>query len=297
MRLKNLLEELRLTGEFKLADLFCIIISIIALIILSITITHYASIKIMICRLVVVCSIVFSNFCLLKNKKEIIGSKIENKTLQAKNNNLTEITDNVRCFKHDFNNIIQAIEGYILVKDMNSLQNYLDSLLDECDRINVIDILNGQISDNPAICGVLLNKYKLAEKKNVKMNIEILSNLKNYNEKSYLISRMLGILLDNALEASSNCYEQKIVNVRFSSGNSKNKNIILVENTYDNKNVDTEKIFEKNYTTKKGNTGLGLWKIKNILEKDQSFELQTTKDDNLFRQELEIYNIEEKVLI
>ena len=298
MRLRKLFDELKSTGEFRWEDLFCIFISIVALIILSVNIPHYTNFKILISGLIIYFSIVFSNCCAIMNKKKVIGSKIENKTLETKNKNLLEITDNVRCFKHDFNNIIQAIEGYLLVKDMNSLQKYLDSLVDECDRINLIDILNGQISDNPAICGVLINKLKIAEKNNIKMNIEILASLKNFKDKSYLISRMLGILLDNALEASNSCFEQKIVNVRFSSENSKNKNMIIIENTYDNKNVDTDKIFEKNYTTKKGNTGLGLWKIRDILAKDNSFELQTSKDDNIFRQELEIYNsIEEKVLI
>ena len=65
--------------------------------------------------------------------------------------------------------------------------------------------------------------------------------------------------------------------------------IIKIENTYGNKNVDTCKIFEKNYTTKKGNTGLGLWKIQDILRKDNSLELFTSKDDKMFKQRLEIY--------
>ena len=61
--------------------------------------------------------------------------------------------------------------------------------------------------------------------------------------------------------------------------------------TYENKDVDTCKIFEKNYTTKKdkGNTGLGLWKIHDILRKDNSLELFTTKDEIMFKQKLEIY--------
>ena len=67
------------------------------------------------------------------------------------------------------------------------------------------------------------------------------------------------------------------------------KDLIKIENTYINKEVDIRKIFEKEYTTKVGNTGLGLWKIKDILSKDDNFDLFTTKDDYMFKQQLEIY--------
>lgn len=36
--------------------------------------------------------------------------------LEKINRNLTEVNDKVRCFRHDFNNIIQAIDGYITLK-------------------------------------------------------------------------------------------------------------------------------------------------------------------------------------
>ena len=64
---------------------------------------------------------------------------------------------------------------------------------------------------------------------------------------------------------------------------------IVVENTYINKNVDTNRIFEKNYSTKKGNSGLGLWKIQDILSKDTTLDLFTSKDEEMFKQQLEIY--------
>ncbi len=303
--LRKLFYELELTDEFCWRDFFSIIISFIALVVVGVCmiriqtlnrILNFSNAILIFSCIVIWLSIVLSNCCAVINKKKVIGSKLENKELEIENSSLTELTDNVRCFKHDFNNIIQAIDGYMIVKDLNSLQKYLDSLVDECNRTNLMDVLNNQISESPAICGVLINKLKIAETKNVKMNIEILGSLKAFNEKAYLISRMLGILLDNALEASGSCSEQKLVNIRFSTVGEKDKNSIIIENTYEDKNLDTNKIFEKNYSTKAGNSGLGLGKVKNILNKDSSFELFTTKDDNIFKQELEIYNYEKSLV-
>ena len=231
----------------------------------------------------------YSNYYALTTKKEIISSRLKNKELEERNTNLIEITDNVRCFKHDFNNIIQAIGGFISVKDINSLEKYLEPLFDECQRINAIDVLNERMIENPAICGILISKLKMAEKTNVKMNVEILTNLSNLREKSYLISRMLGIMIDNAIEASSCCKDNREIDIQILSKKDQMKNIITIENTYDEKDIDIEKIFEKNFSTKEGNTGLGLWKIKDILKKDTSFGLITSKDEKIFRQELEIY--------
>lgn len=234
--------------------------------------------------------IILTNIYCFINRRKVITNGFTIEKLEEKNKNLIEVNDNVRCFKHDFNNIIQAIDGYIILDDMNSLQNYFKSLLKECNYVNVVDFLNYKTLNNPAIYGVLLNKYKIAEENGIKMNIDILVDISSFDNKSYIISRMLGILLDNALEATNEC-EDKVVNVQFLKEEEKKRVSIIIENTYHDKDIDTDKIFEKNFTTKKemGNSGLGLWKIRDILRKDTDLDLYTTKDDIMFKQQLEIY--------
>ena len=238
---------------------------------------------------IIICTIIILiNIYCFKNRIIINKNTGDIKALREENKNLLEVNDNIRCFKHDFNNIIQAIDGYIYLDDMKSLAVYFKSLLKECNHVNTVDRLNAKIVDNPAIYGVLLDKYKIAENKNIKMNVDILTSLKELGERSYVISRMLGILIDNALEASCEC-EKKVVNIQILKDLKKKRINILVENTYINKNVDTNRIFEKNYSTKKGNSGLGLWKIQDILSKDTTLDLFTSKDEEMFKQQLEIY--------
>ena len=233
--------------------------------------------------------IIYMNICNIINKKEKVIIEEKLKQMNDINNNLSEVIDKVRCFKHDFNNIIQALDGYLYFENIKDLQKYFKSLLKECNYVNSLDFLNGKLNDNPAIYGILTNKYKIAEENGIEMNIEVLASLNKLEEKSYEVSRMLGILLDNAIEATKDCKE-KIVNVQFLKENDSDKKIIVIENTYSEKDIDTTKIFNKNYSTKKskGNSGLGLWKIKEIISKDPSFDLTTTKDDTMFKQKLEI---------
>ena len=106
--------------------------------------------------------------------------------------------------------------------------------------------------------------------------------------KIYEFSRILGILLDNAIEEASKCSE-KIVNIKFRNEQNKHRQVIIIENTYNNKDVDTEEIFNKGFSGKQNHSGLGLWEVKQILKKNNNLTLYTAKDNRLFKQQLEIY--------
>lgn len=294
MKLENSIYSKEIIKNFRKRDLFSIIISIMGIVIAIIemlemkTMLQENSNKYVFYNIISTISIFFISIYGIFSRREAIINKIKIDILEEKNKNLSEVNDYTRCFKHDFNNIIQAIDGYIMVNDMAALQKYFSGLLKECNCMNSMDLLNNKGTENPAIYGVLLNKYKRAEENNINMNIDIMVSLDKFKEKSYVLSRMIGILLDNAIEATSEC-EEKIVNVQFVKEEGKNRNLIIIENTYNNKNVDTNKIFEKNFTTKEGNSGLGLWKIRDILSKDMDLDLYTTKDGVMFKQQLEIY--------
>ena len=97
-----------------------------------------------------------------------------------------------------------------------------------------------------------------------------------------------GILLDNAIEASKECNE-KIVNVKIYNDSKRNMQILYIENTYCDKSIDIDKIFDKGFSGKQNHTGIGLWEVRQILKKHNNLNLYTTKDDKFFKQQLEIY--------
>ena len=119
------------------------------------------------------------------------------------------------------------------------------------------------------------------------MNMTFLLDLNTLKTEIYNFAKILGILLDNAIEASSEC-EEKIINITMREDTHSNKQLLIIENTYRNKDVDTEAIFYKGFTEKENHTGLGLWEIKQILNKNKNLNLKTTKNDKYFIQQLEI---------
>lgn len=209
------------------------------------------------------------------------------------NKNLNTLHDNIRGFKHDFNNIVQSIGGYLSTNNIDGLKVYYKDLLEECQINNNLAVLNPELINNPAIYSLLADKYNKAEEDNIKLNLEIMADLSNLNIKTYELTRILGVLFDNALEAASKC-DKKIVNISFRNDASHNRILIIIQNTYKNKDINIDKIFEKGYSSKenikeKHSHGLGLWEVRKYLKKNTNLDLYTTKNDEFFTQQFEIY--------
>lgn len=210
------------------------------------------------------------------------------KTVEEYNKELQVLHDSVRGFKHDFDNIVTTIGGYVKTNDMEGLSKYYSQLEGDCTKVSNLYVLNPDIINNPGVYSLLTTKYSEAEEKGIHINLTILLDFNNLNMKIYEFSRILGILLDNAIEAASEC-DEKILNIDFRNEAKNNRNIILIENTYNNKNVDTQEIFNKGITGKENHSGLGLWEIRQILKKNNNINLHTAKNEKYFSQQLEIY--------
>ncbi len=230
---------------------------------------------------------IFNIHVLLRtNKLEITTRELEqsrqyNKTLEI-------LHDNIRGFKHDFSNIMTTIGGYVQTGDLEKLRNYYNGLQADCNKINNLNILSPSVINEPAIYSLLTNKYHLAESKGITVNLEIFIDLRELRIKVYEFTRILGILMDNAIEAAKEC-DKKIINVAIRKDFHSERQLLIIENTYMNKDVDTEKIYEKGYSSKEHNTGIGLWEVREILKKSENLNLFTSKNEEFFSQQLEIY--------
>ncbi len=211
---------------------------------------------------------------------------------QLYNKTLILLHDSMRGFKHDFNNIVQGIGGYIETNNMDGLKKYYSQLLKDCNRVNNLTALNPTVVNNAAIYNIMANKYHRADEIGVQINLGIFIDLNEIENhmKIYEFTRILGILLDNAIEAASECTD-KIVHVSFKKEETRNRLVMVIENTYANKDINIDRIFEKDFSTKsdKTNSGLGLWEVRQLLKKNNNLNLFTTKNDEYFIQQFEIY--------
>lgn len=217
-------------------------------------------------------------------KRDLEQAELHNKTLEL-------LYNNVSAFKHDFSNIITAFGGYIDTKNLAGLEKYYNKIIDECHINNNLSTLNPKVINNPAVYNILATKYYKADELGITINLQIFINLNTLKLDIYEFCRILGILLDNAIEASSQC-EEKIVNIEIQDIRSNKCQVLTIENTYLDKNIDLNKLSEKGYTSKteeKEFHGIGLWQVDKMIRKHKNLILDTSKSEKFFKQELVIY--------
>ena len=272
-----------------------LIVGIVAITIEQLIISSYVSVM-SVFSILLILSVLLIYFCInmyslaRTSNLETTTEKLQEEQLH--NKTLTILYDNIRGFKHDFNNIIQGIGGYVATNNMEGLKEYYSQVLDDCQRVNNLTILTPEIINNPPIYSLLTTKYHKATELGIKVNLEIFMDLSVINMKIYELTRILGILLDNAIEASKTSHEKEI-NIIIRKDSRKNKQLFIIENTYSNKDVNIDKIFEKGHTSKTNedskNHGLGLWEVRQFVKKNfKTIDLYTTKDSKYFKQQFEI---------
>ena len=217
-----------------------------------------------------------------KTQADLEQEKLYNKTLQI-------LHDNIRAFKHDFSNIIAGSGGYIETNDIDGLKKYYKQLLKDCNQVNNLSSLSPDAINNPAVYTVLANKYYKADELGIKITLESFIDFNHLYMEIYEFTRILGILMDNAIEAASEC-DEKIINVTIRNDLKQNRQLLIIENTYKNKDINLDKIYEKGFSTKPKNTGLGLWEVNKIIKRHKNLARFTTKTDQFFKQQIEIYN-------
>ena len=225
----------------------------------------------------------------------ISSSKLETTRQELENANNTIHTlkilhDQVRSFKHDFDNIVNSIGGYVVNEDINGLKKYYNQLLEECQKTNNLYALSPEVINHPAIYHMLATKYYEANQLDIQINLNIFLDLTEIEKrmKIYDFTRILGILLDNAIDAAKEC-DKKIMNVIFRKELSNDMICIIIQNSYNNKDVNTEDIYKKGISSKENHSGLGLWKVRQILMKNNNLNLFTTKNAELFTQQFELF--------
>ena len=228
-----------------------------------------------------------SLFCL---KKLVALNTVHEKLQKSEdyNKSLKDMNDNFRCFKHDYNNTVTTISGYLQNNDLSGLKTYFNKLENDCIAVNTLGTLDPNVINNPGIYHLISSKYYQAIDDGIQVSISFFLDLNELNMDIYEFAKILGILLDNAIEAARES-EEKLINLTFRREHNKHRDIVLIENSYSNKDINIDEIYQKGFSEKENHTGLGLWEIHKYLSRNTNLNLYTSKNHDFFSQQLEIY--------
>ncbi len=236
----------------------------------------------------------YYSITIINIKKTIKLKNEQNKVneLEGNNTRLMESFEDIRSFRHDMKNIMQGLGGYIQAKDMDGLTNMYNEFMSDCKGIQNTKDFEKLGNTNPAIYNLINNKYLEAKKDGINITVGVYVDLNVLKIKTYELCRVLGILIDNAIEATKEC-DNKEISIKFIKDKYNNRNLVIIENPFKNTLLDLSKLKQKGFTTKKDKKrhGLGLWRVNKIVAKNDNLRLTTSREDNkIFKQQLEIYN-------
>lgn len=227
----------------------------------------------------------------LTKELEFRNKQKEFENLKQYTESLEKLYSDMRVFRHDYINIISSMIGYIDNRDMDGLErHFYENIIPVSKSMQKNDFKIGAIKniDIPEIKGIVSSKLIRAQELGLDVHVEVVENIDDVKMNIIDLSRILGILLDNAIEASKESLEFKL---KLAFIKTEKAIIIVISNSYKEKNISLNKIFKPNYSTKGSGRGIGLNNLKKIIDNYDNVFLETKMIENYFIQELQITNI------
>lgn len=203
----------------------------------------------------------------------------------------TQIEDlykSINGFRHDYADLIVSLETSIQAGDINQIRSiYEDVLKNSPNVLNHGNHTLGSLTkiDIPAIKSILSNKIILALEKGIHIEFEIEQKWSTCHVDVFDYIRMLGILLDNAIEASEAC-SMAFINIAFITDNIKQEHRLIIENSTNQEFINIGHIFQDGVTSKGANRGIGLSNMQHILSNYEQAHIETEYSNYRFRQTL-----------
>lgn len=227
-------------------------------------------------------SIIIVIVIVLRNESKYEQLKEENKQMLNYVTKYEKIITAQGKTNHEFKNQLMVIRGYAQMHS-DKIFEYIDEIVKDSNKAGSSYLIS-QLNNFPdgGIKGLLYYKLSIMEDENINytINVEkgVKSGLKSLSTGNYKnITKILGVLLDNAIDASKKSKHKKI-NISVIKDN---KNIIFkIYNTYKGK-IDIEKV-GTGYTSKGKGHGYGLRLVKDIINENKAFDISHNLEDNYF---------------
>ncbi|WP_114602989.1 GHKL domain-containing protein [Staphylococcus sp. EZ-P03] len=203
---------------------------------------------------------------------------------------IEKINNDMRKFRHDYVNILLSMSEYIRDDDMPGLKEYFDkNIVPLKDNIQTNSFkINGlerlQIRE---LKGLLTTKIIQAQENNIRVSVEVPDEITKISLNMIDLSRIMGIILDNAIEASTEI-KDPLIQIGFMKNEEAVTIIVMNKCAKDIPKV--HELFKENFSTKGSNRGLGLSTLREIADNADNILLDTVIENHYFIQKLEIMN-------
>ncbi len=292
MQINQLLQKYNKLYNGMLINLLCFVAVFIANIVMGQTVNYSQSVLLMNCVLFGLCflstSIVLLYFTrTIRSEEEKKADQARLKITENYVSGLEQLIDESRELRHDYKNLIATISGFIEEGDMDHLKEYFEQNI----RNTWVDLdKKGKAWQSvkdvqpPELKGLLYEKVLKAVAADV--NIRVIPDYElNIQYKAMKdLCRILGILIDNAVEAAEEA-DEKSVDIRMIK--MEHGYQIIIQNTYFTK-PDLAHLYQKGYSTKGADRGLGMYYAHEMILEHEEIEFEFEIQEHVIIQKIYI---------
>lgn len=239
----------------------------------------------------------FIVFCLLtfhivnayKKSADVKVKEEAYEILQKYTSEIETMYSDMRSFKHDYLNIMTSVSGYLEEENFDGLKEYFQQeILPLSEQYAYSDykiapLMNIKI---PAVKSIVTSKLRYAHEIGCNISVEIADPIEILHMNTVDISRILGIYLDNAIEAARECSKPDI---RFAIVQTELYVTVIIDNNFIDHKIPYDSINKISVSSKGKNRGIGLYNSQKILDKYDNILHETKIENDRFMQRLEIY--------
>ncbi|WP_369900780.1 GHKL domain-containing protein [Bacillus manliponensis] len=224
-----------------------------------------------------------------------LKKQFETKRKEEEYDNLKKYTSEIeiqyqdmRKFRHDYQNILISIEMFILEKDLQGLKNYYEEVLRPTSKYldeNNFKLENLSKIKVKELKSIFASKLMRAQELGINAKFEANAEIVKIPIDSFALITSVGILLDNAIEELQDIKDGELLTGVITDGESIS---IIIQNTCRD---DVPKLYllkQAGFSTKGENRGLGLNNLYELLSPLENVITETTIRDNLFVQKIHI---------
>ena len=204
---------------------------------------------------------------------------------------IEELYKEVRSFRHDYTNLLTSLRLGIEEEDMEQIKEVYDSvLMDSSQKLqdNKYDLGRLVNIRDRALKSLLAGKFLKARDKKIIFNVEVPEEIQVEGMSLLDFLTIVSILCDNAIEASVEAC-QPHVSIAFLKNGA--QETFIIENSIKEEGIDISEIFSFGASSKGEERGVGLYTVMKIVESHPNTSLNTTCQNQVFRQVLTVHSM------
>ena len=224
-------------------------------------------------------------FCVILMVNDMLNISLNTKWMRADEqyemlkdalNHVERLNVELRTQKHDFVNHLQVVFSLVEMEENAEACKYIEKVNGDMQRKSLV-----ARTERPAVNALLQAKLGDCETRGIDAKLRIMSNWQLLPIEEWEMCRVLGNIIDNAIEAMGSCNEKRLEIELYEDG--MGYGFSVANNGPKIAPAVLERIWWRGFSTKGENRGMGLHIVKSIMNNGGgSVEILSTEEMTVF---------------